>query len=544
MLADIIRLAKKTHDYLKTTPPKYDSAEASKIKVLLYVSSIDAINEARMDFTVGILLHLRWVDNRIYHDKAHMFFESAGVDMLDFDSENINKARDLNIFFPNEKKGSFHDIMIKNQMMRLYRGGALLYISRLSVTLSCPMNLINYPFDKQTCHLILMSFGYADVDVQFEWMNRTEPIMDDLDLDTKSIILDKEVTLPQFEVTSVEANTCRFKYHQKVGNHSCLQADFHMSRNIGFYIVQMYIPSTLIVMLSWISFWLTVNSVPGRISLGLLTVLTMTTQMSSVNASLPRVSYTKAIDVWMSACLVFVFSALLEFAIVNVLSRKDSIGGFSIKHIFTIPRELLPGAPSLAEVGNHSCLQADFHMSRNIGFYIVQMYIPSTLIVMLSWISFWLTVNSVPGRISLGLLTVLTMTTQMSSVNASLPRVSYTKAIDVWMSACLVFVFSALLEFAIVNVLSRKDSIGGFSIKHIFTIPRELLPGAPSLAEAGVTVPLDGYADADGKVKKRRFNQKGIVYAMYMDIAARILFPVSFIIFTITYWLYYSNAEN
>ncbi|KAK3783709.1 hypothetical protein RRG08_025332 [Elysia crispata] len=408
MLADIIRLAKKTHDYLKTTPPTYDSEEASKIKVLLYVSSIDAINEASMDFTLGILLHLRWVDRRIYHDKAHTFFEEAGLDLLDFDSENINKVWVPDIFFPNEKKGSFHEIMIKNQMMRLYKGGTLLYISRLSVTLSCPMDLINYPFDKQTCRLLLMSFGYADVDVQFEWMNRTEPNMDDFDLDTKSIILDKEVALPQFEVKSVEPNICHFKYHQKAGNHSCLQADFHMSRNIGFYIVQMYIPSTLIVMLSWISFWLTVNSVPGRISLGLLTVLTMTTQMSSVNAALPRVSYTKAIDVWMSACLVFVFSALLEFAIVNVLSRKDSIGGFSLKHIFSIPKELMPVAPPVAEVA----------------------------------------------------------------------------------------------------------------------------------------VPLDGFADAEGNVKKRRFTQRGIVYAMYMDIAARILFPVIFILFTITYWLYYVNAEG
>lgn len=103
----------------------------------------------------------------------------------------------------------------------------------------------------------------------------------------------------------------------------------------------MYIPSILVVMLSWISFWLNVNAVPGRIALGVLTVLTMTTQSSSVNASLPRVSYTKAIDIWMSGCLLFVFAALIEFAVANVLSRKDNNQGIKLKNVFYI---LKPGA--------------------------------------------------------------------------------------------------------------------------------------------------------------------------------------------------------
>jgi len=39
--------------------------------------------------------------------------------------------------------------------------------------------------------------------------------------------------------------------------------------------------------------------------------------------SMPSGSITKAIDVWMATCLVFVFGAFIEYSIVNTLVRKE-----------------------------------------------------------------------------------------------------------------------------------------------------------------------------------------------------------------------------
>ena len=43
----------------------------------------------------------------------------------------------------------------------------------------------------------------------------------------------------------------------------------------------------------------------------------MTTISTGMRSSLPRISYVKAIDIYMVVCFVFVFTALLEYAAVN-----------------------------------------------------------------------------------------------------------------------------------------------------------------------------------------------------------------------------------
>ena len=43
------------------------------------------------------------------------------------------------------------------------------------------------------------------------------------------------------------------------------------------------------------------------------------------------VSYAKALDVWYAFCMIIVFSALLEFALVNVLARTEMLRGVGVR---------------------------------------------------------------------------------------------------------------------------------------------------------------------------------------------------------------------
>ncbi|KAI1289713.1 Glutamate-gated chloride channel [Halotydeus destructor] len=177
------------------------------------------------------------------------------------------------LFFSNEKEGHFHDIIMPNVLLRIYPNGEVLYSIRLSLVLACPMDLKYYPLDIQTCSIRMASWEY-----------------------------------------------------------SCLMVNLIFKREFSYYLIQIYIPCCMLVIVSWVSFWLDPNAIPARVSLGVTTLLTMATQISGINASLPPVSYTKAIDVWTGVCLTFVFGALLEFALVNYASRSDAHRAAAMHH--------------------------------------------------------------------------------------------------------------------------------------------------------------------------------------------------------------------
>ncbi|XP_026853458.1 glycine receptor, alpha 4a [Electrophorus electricus] len=268
----------------------------------IFINSFGSITETTMDYRLNVFLRQQWNDPRL----AYSEYPDAS---LDLDPSMLDSIWKPDLFFANEKGANFHEVTTDNKLLRIFQNGNVLYSIRLTLILSCPMDLKNFPMDIQTCTMQLESFGYTMNDLIFEWLSDGPvQVADDL-------------MLPQF-VLKEEKDLGYCTKHYNTGKFTCIEVKFHLERQMGYYLIQMYIPSLLIVILSWVSFWINMDAAPARVGLGITTVLTMTTQSSGSRASLPKVSYVKAIDIWMAVCLLFVFAALLEYAAVNFVSRQ------------------------------------------------------------------------------------------------------------------------------------------------------------------------------------------------------------------------------
>ena len=68
-----------------------------------------------------------------------------------------------------------------------------------------------------------------------------------------------------------------------------------------------------------------------RMALGITTILTIMFLLGSLNGTMPRVSYPKALDWYLLVSFTFVFLSLIECMIVFVLTLKSNKGKESIK---------------------------------------------------------------------------------------------------------------------------------------------------------------------------------------------------------------------
>lgn len=58
--------------------------------------------------------------------------------------------------------------------------------------------------------------------------------------------------------------------------------------------------------------------------------------------------------------------------------------------------------PKYSILGAYPRLSLSFKLKRNIGYFILQTYMPSILITILSWVSFWINYDASAARVALG----------------------------------------------------------------------------------------------------------------------------------------------
>ncbi|XP_059150903.1 gamma-aminobutyric acid receptor subunit alpha-1-like [Physella acuta] len=264
----------------------------------ILIKSMGPIKELDMSYSMQVYFRQRWKDERLS-------FYLPNITRFTLSNKFINNIWKPNSYFINGRNSKMHNITVPNTFIRLSHDGSIYMSVRLTINARCPMMLSRYPMDRVVCPLYIGSFGYTTDEVVYRWENQVD--------------IDPGVTLSQFELGRIEQHTT-----SKMGNFgelSILQVYIHMSRAVGFYVIQTYVPCYLIVCLSWVSFWINRDAAPARVLLGVTTILTTAAISMTVREGLPRVPYPTALDVFLNMCILYQMAAFIEYAAVNYFTK-------------------------------------------------------------------------------------------------------------------------------------------------------------------------------------------------------------------------------
>lgn len=293
-------VAKLLEGYDKRLRPSFGGAPVN-VSVTVFIEFIGDIDEINMEFTTIMYFRQYWKDTRLQYKNY--------TKRLAFNPEMLKFIWVPDTHFPGIKDGLKHDITDANEVIRLWPDGSVLYSMRLKVTSQCPMDLRNFPMDKQKCRLNIEAFSYDDKEMTLNW-HKQNPVA-----------VAKNIEIPSYTLFSHQwfSSTEDFT----TGRYSLLTIEFDLHRRLGFHMIQIYLPCYLIVVLAWVSFWVDREQTAARIAMGITTVLTMATLIGSARTSLPKVSYVKSLEWFLIMCFLFVFSAILEYAFVSYLVFKN-----------------------------------------------------------------------------------------------------------------------------------------------------------------------------------------------------------------------------
>ncbi|XP_057327339.1 glycine receptor subunit alpha-2 isoform X2 [Microplitis mediator] len=290
------------HYYVKEIRPSLEEGRPVVVDFNIFVVDINSINVEDMDF------RLSWTETRLHMPED--IFEK-GDDYVTLPPEFFDKLWQPDPYFLNSKVAEIAALTHKFSSVTLYRNKTVTYSARMHAIVACQMEFQLYPMDIQICPIYIESFSYNSQKLQLKWA-------------ANGVTVNPELKLLQYNFGEPQLLEEIHNYiTEKIGNYSRLTVFFRFERQIGHHLIQTFAPSILVVMLSWFSFWLGLDAIPGRVTLLVTSMLTLVTMFTGLKSDIPPVAYVKALDLWMAGCMIFVFASLSEFVVVKVIDGRQ-----------------------------------------------------------------------------------------------------------------------------------------------------------------------------------------------------------------------------
>ncbi len=274
-----------------------EGGNPTEVKILIYVVDIDDIVSADQSFTANVFYRLEWYDQRLAHESPYKI------------SLPLSEVWNPRVQIINQQRvwPSFPEIV------EVESNSVVVYRQRVWGSFSQPMKLHDFPFDHHECHIHIVATGYSPEEVKFVPDPETpggvtqKPSVSDWEIVNINMELSPAIPLPGEKPIAGYILT------------------FKAKRKMGYFFYKIIIPLTMIVMMSWVVFWVDPKESGTQISVSVTTMLTLIAYRFSIGALLPRISYMTRLDYFIIGSTFLVFFSLIQVVITSFYARHGNL---------------------------------------------------------------------------------------------------------------------------------------------------------------------------------------------------------------------------
>lgn len=270
-------------------------AEATRVELGLRVLDLIRVDDAAQTFSLDFVVFADWQDQRLGRQVGERGPCTLALERVWNPALALVGKRDI--------RPELEDrVVVKSD-------GSVRYMQRFIGSLRSTADLRDFPLDARELTIRFVAAGYSPHDVAF--------------------VGDEERTglLPGPSVTDWilgEAALTVETYALEAGSQSLASIRYTIParRRAGAFANRFGIPLLLIVMMSWIPFWISPEALGPRLSLASLAMLNVIAFQLVLRGLLPPVAYLSRADWIASGAMILVFTALVESAAAGVLYMR------------------------------------------------------------------------------------------------------------------------------------------------------------------------------------------------------------------------------
>ena len=207
---------------------------------------------------------------------------------------------------------SFNSKTILKEMssLKILKTHHIEYMARVDITVSCRMSFDQYPWDIQQCPFRIGSYYSAEDTVNCN--------------DSYKYIEERQRSLQySIKISSLPIKYRRYTFDSK--SYAVCGINIYLRRTRKQTFFQVYLTSILFVVVSWVSFIIRPEVVPGRMGLLVMIFLILINTFNSAKYNAPTSTTLNEVDLYLLVCIGIVFMALMEYAVV-LLKERCKVG--------------------------------------------------------------------------------------------------------------------------------------------------------------------------------------------------------------------------